>query len=179
MAMDHAAALRGMALCRGLGGAELDAIAAIAATREIEAGRELFHEGDPGDGLFLVVSGEIDIVKRGPRDEQPLARLGEGAVLGEISLLTNEPRSATGRAVSNLRVLYLPAPAFRALLAADSPAALKMVAAIAEVLAHRVATMNAKVLELADRLDPGLPGQQEKKDKDFAELHRAMQIWSF
>src|SRR3990172_3956023 len=107
MATEHAAALRGMALCRGLGGAELDAIAAIAATREFAAGKELFREGDPGDGLFLIVLGEIDIVKRGPRGERPLARLGEGAVLGEISLLTNEPRSATGRAAARL-----PGPCF-------------------------------------------------------------------
>ena len=179
MAMDHAAALRGMALCRGLGGAELDTIAAIAATRETEAGKELFREGDPGDGLFLVVSGEIDIVKRGPRGERPLARLGEGAVLGEISLLTSEPRSATGRAVSTLRVLHLPAPAFRALLAADSPAALKMVAAIAEVLAHRVATMNAKVLELADKVDPASGTRSALNDTELAEMHRTMQVWSF
>lgn len=179
MAMEHAAALRGMALCRGLGGAELDAIAATVATREIAAGKELFREGDPGDGLFLVVSGEIDIVKRGPRGERPLARLGEGAVLGEISLLTNEPRSATGRAASNLRVLYLPAPAFRALLAADSPAALKMVAAIAEVLAHRVATMNAKVLELADKVDPAGGTHASLSDTELAEMHRTMQVWSF
>ena len=176
MAKEHAAALQGMALCRALSAAQLEAIAAIVLSREIAAGKELFHEGDPGDGLFLVVSGEIDIVKRGPRGEQTLARLDAGAVLGEISLLTNELRSATGRAVSDLRMLHLPAPAFRALLAADSLAALKMVAAIAEVLSHRVATMNAKVLELADKLDPG---QQDKKDKDLAELHRAMQIWSF
>ena len=179
MEKDHAAALRGMALCRALAGAELDAIAAIAETREIAAGMELFREGDPGDGMFLVVSGTIDIVKRGPRGERPLARLGEGAVLGEISLLTNELRSATGRAVSNLGMLYLPAPAFRALLAANSPAALKMVAAIAEVLAHRVATMNAKVLELADRVDPAGSRHAALNDAQLAEMHRAMQVWSF
>src|SRR5512132_1029430 len=102
MAKEHAAALQGMALCRALSTAQLDAIAAIVLSRAIAAGKELFHEGDPGDGLFLVVSGEIDIVKQGPRGEQALARLGAGAVLGEISLLTNELRSATGRAVSDL-----------------------------------------------------------------------------
>lgn len=179
MAKEHAAALKGMALCRALSAAELESIAAIAETQEVAAGKELFREGDPGEGLYLLVSGEIDVVKRGPRGERSLARLGAGAVLGEISLLTNEMRSATGRALVGSRVLRLPAPAFRALLDANSSAALKIVGAIAEVLAHRLATMNSKVLELADKADASgatLPGL---KDKELAELHRTMQVWSF
>lgn len=179
MAKEHAAALKGMALCRALSAAELESIAAIAETQEVAAGKELFREGDPGEGLYLLVSGEIDVVKRGPRGERSLARLGAGAVLGEISLLTNEMRSATGRALAGSRVLRLPAPAFHALLGANSTAALKIVGAIAEVLAHRLATMNSKVLELADKADPSdatLPGL---KDEELAELHRTMQVWSF
>ena len=113
MAKEHAAALKGMALCRALSPAELDAIGAIVEMREVAAGKELFREGDPGDGLFLVVAGEIDIVKRGPRGERSLARLGPGGVLGEMSLITTEPRSATGRALADSRVLHVPVARFR------------------------------------------------------------------
>ena len=179
MATEHAAALKGMALCRALSGAEIEVIAAIAETQEVAAGKELFREGDAGDGLFLVVAGEIDVVKRGPRGERSLARLGAGAILGEISLLTNEVRSASGRALAHTRVLRLPAPRFKAMLQEGSPAALKMVSAIAEVLAHRLAAMNTKVLELADKVDPGGTTSPSIKDKELAELHRTMQIWSF
>ena len=168
-----------MALCRTLSNAEIEAIAAISETQEVAAGKDLFREGDTGDGLYLVVQGEIDVIKHGPRGERSLARLGAGAILGEISLLTNEVRSATGRALVNSRVLRLPAPRFRALLDDASPAALKMVAAIAEVLSHRLATMNTKVLELADKVDPGGTASSALKDKELAELHRTMQIWSF
>jgi CRP-like cAMP-binding protein len=180
MGNSHAAALKGMNLCRALSSAEVDAIAAIAETREIAAGRELFREGEPGDGLFLVVSGEIDIVKSGPAGPRSLAHLGEGAILGEISLLTSEARSATGRALIDTRVLHLPMQPFRALLAAGSTAALKMVAAIGEVLARRLATMNVKVIELAGKLEAG-GGQPQPgaKEKELADLHRAMHIWSF
>ena len=179
MAREHAAALKGMTLCRALSGAELKAIAAIAETQEIAAGKDLFREGEPGEGLYLVVSGEIDVVKRGPRGERSLARLGAGAILGEISLLTNEVRSATGRALVDTRVLRLPAQRFRALLGEGSTAALKMVAAIAEVLARRLATMNTKVLELADKAEPPSAATAALKDKELAELHRTMQVWSF
>jgi len=179
MAKEHAAALKEMALCRALSDAELETIAAIAETQEVAAGKELFREGDPGEGLYLLVAGEIDVVKRGPRGERSLARLGAGAVLGEISLLTSEMRSATGRALVATRVLRLPVQRFRALLESGSSAALKVVAAIAEVLARRLATMNTMVLELADKVDPAGVKFPGLKDKELAELHRAMQVWSF
>lgn len=179
MANAHTAALRSMDLCRSLAAAEVDAIAAIAETREIAAGRELFREGEPGEGLFLIVSGEVDIVKQGPGGTRSLAQLGPGAILGEISLLTSEARSATGRAIVDTKVLHLPMRAFRDLHAQGSIAALKMMAAIAEVLAHRLGTMNVKVMELAGKLDAGENTLAGAKAKELADLHRAMQVWSF
>jgi CRP/FNR family cyclic AMP-dependent transcriptional regulator len=178
MAQAHIAALKAMALCRALSDAEVEALAAIAETQQIAAGRNLFGEGDAADGLFLLVAGEIDVVKRGPGGEHTLARLSAGAILGEISLLTNETRSATGRAVVDTRVLRLPVERFRTLLGQGSSAAFKLVAAIAEVLARRLATMNGKVLELAEKADTaGTP--PPLKDNELAELHRTMQVWSF
>jgi hypothetical protein len=47
------------------------------------------------------------------------------------------------------------------------------------VLAHRLAVMNTKVLELADKVDPGGTEPMTNRDKELAELHRTMQIWSF
>ena len=180
MANEQAAALKAMDLCRTLSDAELAAIAAIIGTRNIAAGKELFREGDPGDGLFLVISGDIDVSKRTPGGEHSLARLGPGGVLGEMSLVTADARSATGRATVNTRVLHMPAAGFRALLAADSVAAHKIVTAIAELLARRLAAMNGLVLELTARA--GIPaadvpalGQTQK----MVALHRKMQIWSF
>ena len=180
MAHEHAAALKAMDLCRTLSDAELDAIAAIVAARNIAAGKELFREGDPGDGLFLVIAGDIDVSKRTPGGEHSLARLGPGGVLGEMSLVTADARSATGRANVDTRVLHMPAAGFRALLAADSVAAHKIVTAIAELLARRLAAMNGLVLELTAKA--GIPaadvpalGQTQK----MVALHRKMQIWSF
>jgi CRP/FNR family transcriptional regulator, cyclic AMP receptor protein len=180
MANEKAAALKAMDMCRTLAPAELDAIAAIVETRDVAAGKDLFREGDPGDGLFLVISGEIDVTKRAPGGEHLLARLGPGGVLGEMSLVTADARSATGRALVDSRVLHMPATGFRTLLAAESVAAHKLVAAVAEVLARRLASMNGLVLELTAKA--GIPaadvpslGQTQK----MIALHRKMQIWSF
>jgi CRP/FNR family cyclic AMP-dependent transcriptional regulator len=180
MANEHAAALKAMDLCRTLSAAELDAIAAIVEARNVATGKDLFREGDPGDGLFLVISGEINVTKHAPSGELTLARLGPGGVLGEMSLVTADARSATGRALADTRVLHMPAAGFRALLAADSVAAHKVLAAIAEVLARRLATMNSVVLELSAKAgisaaDVPALGQTQK----MIALHRKMQIWSF
>lgn len=179
MSGPNAAALKSMHLCRALSSAEVDAIAAIAEMRDIPAGREIFREGEAGDGLFLVVSGEIDIVKHSAGGARSLAHLGAGSILGEISLLTSEARSATGRALVDTKVLHLPMQAFRQLLAGGSTAALRMVAAIAEVLSRRLATMNVKVVELAGKLEGGAQNAPGAKEKELADLHRAMHIWSF
>jgi len=179
MAAEHLAALKKMGLCRALTAAELETIAAALEPRTVAAGADIFREGESGDGLFLVVSGEVDIIKRGSGGERPLARLGAGGILGEMSLITSEPRSATGRAVLETRVLRLPASRFRALLAEGSVAAHKVVAAIAEVLAQRLATMNAVVLDLAERGAPAGAPRSPLKTQDLAELHRTMHVWSF
>jgi len=180
MTNEHAAALKAMDLCRTLSSAELDAIAALVQTRNIAAGKDLFREGEPGDGLFVVMSGEINVTKRTPDGEHLLARVGPGGVLGEMSLVTADARSATGLARVDTRVLHMPAAGFRALLGTDSVAAHKVVAAIAELLARRLATMNSVVLELTAKA--GIPaadvpalGQTQK----MIALHRKMQIWSF
>lgn len=172
-----AESLKKTAICTALSDAELDAVAAIAERVTYLAGEELFAEGDAGDGLYLVIAGEIDVLKRTPTGERSLARLGPGGVLGEMSLLTEDARSATGRSLGETSVLRLPAAPFRALLGEGSSAALKVVAGIAEVLAARVAGMNAKMLELAEQAEKVQP--DSVKAENLVHLHRMLQVWSF
>jgi CRP-like cAMP-binding protein len=179
MAQEHIAALKKMALCRALSGAELEAIAAIVEMKEIAAGRELFREDEPGDGLYLVATGEIEVVKRSPAGEHSLAKLGPGGVLGEMSLVTSDVRSATGRALAQTTVLHLPVRKFRSLQESGSTAALRIIAAIAEVLARRLATMNGMVLELTGGPESSASGRSPLNTQDLREMHRAMQVWSF
>lgn len=179
MPQDYSAALKSSSLCRLLSQPEIESIASIAERLELAAGSEVFHEGDPGDGVYLIVSGEIEIVKRTSGGDRSLARLGAGSVLGEMSLLTSEMRSATGRAIAPAVVLRLPSPRFRTMLDIGSPAALKIVAGIAEVLSRRLAVTNARVVELSERLDGVAPEVARNKDEKLVELHRSLQVWSF
>jgi CRP-like cAMP-binding protein len=179
MGQEHAAVLRSTTFCRMLSAAELETIAALAERRSLAPGGELFHEGESGDGLYVVIFGEIEIVSRTQAGERTLARLGAGEVLGEISLLTSEARSASARALAPTDVLRLPAAGFRALLHEDSPAALKLAAGIAEVLARRLAATNARMLGLVDRLEADRAARAGASDEELAELHRTLRVWSF
>lgn len=64
--------------------------------RSIEAGQPIFAEGQPGDVMYAVVEGEVNIVRKG----QVLETIGEGGIFGELALLDERPRSASAIAAS-------------------------------------------------------------------------------
>lgn len=89
----------------------LKAVAQRLLVQFVPKGELVFHEGDAGDALYLVESGEIEMVSsglRGPRGGEALGRIGPGGAFGEMALLTGLARTASARAVrdTNLWVLY-------------------------------------------------------------------------
>ena len=65
------------------------------------AGETIFHEGDPGKCMYVVASGEVEIVKGG----MVLARLAEGEIFGEMALIDAAPRSAAAVAKTDCGVV--------------------------------------------------------------------------
>jgi CRP-like cAMP-binding protein len=66
----------------------------------------LFHEGDPGDALYVIVEGEVSVQAEGPPRVE-MARLGAGSFIGEVALMTDQPRSATVTATSDAELLRI------------------------------------------------------------------------
>ncbi len=86
----------------------LHAIERITQESEYVRGEVLMREGEPGDDLFCLVEGEVEVLRgAGTPDEQTLNRLGPGAYLGEMAVLDGAPRSATVVAATPVRVLVL------------------------------------------------------------------------
>jgi CRP-like cAMP-binding protein len=69
-------------------------------------GEVLFHEGDPGDALYVIVEGEVSVSAEGPPRVE-MARMGAGAFIGEVALMTDQPRSATVTATLDAELLRI------------------------------------------------------------------------
>ena len=112
--------------------------AGLAATVDvvrIPAGQVIFHYGDPGDSLYVIRAGEVEIFVQddtGVRIVLETAR--EGDYFGEISLLDGKPRSATIRSDTVVRTLSLPAWNFGPLLDAHPSMARKLLLGLCQHL---------------------------------------------
>jgi CRP-like cAMP-binding protein len=74
------------------------AIARAALSVELRAGEWLFRRGDPGDALFVVLRGRVEVVAEADAGSMVVRTLDRGGVLGELGLLTRASRSASVRA---------------------------------------------------------------------------------
>ncbi|HUA76854.1 MAG TPA: Crp/Fnr family transcriptional regulator [Acetobacteraceae bacterium] len=101
-------ALAAVPLLAPLPAAELAAFARLARERTAVNGEWLFHRGDPGDFLLVVLAGELRVSVSGADGrEQILRSLGPGDVVGEMAVLDGQPRSADAVAATRVRLLVV------------------------------------------------------------------------
>jgi CRP-like cAMP-binding protein len=116
----------------GLDAAALERVAAGMRSRRFRRGEVIFHIGDPGDALFIIVSGEVKIsLPSETGDEAILATLRPGAVFGVLALLDGAPRSASATALGPTETVVLPRERFRELIATEAAVRDALLASIA------------------------------------------------
>lgn len=103
-------------LFAGLPDDVLRGIAAIVRGEQVEAGKALFEEGDPGDAYYVVYSGAVEILKG--EDKLAVRRTGDG--FGEMALIDDAPRSATAVATEDCQLVTVAREDFQKLLGDDS-----------------------------------------------------------
>lgn len=116
------AVLESVPLFRDLPDADLGVLAASLRTRRYRRGEVIFHQGDPGDALHIILAGRVKISS--PSDtgvEAIFTTLRPGEFFGSLALLDGAPRSASATAVEPAETLILPRERFRQLLN-DHPA---------------------------------------------------------
>jgi signal transduction histidine kinase len=111
--------LRSVELLSGLDDDAIDRLAATVSTCSFAQGDTLFNEGDPGNTAYIVTSGEIEILKVSAEQTVRIAVSGPGIIVGEMSLLTGEPRNATARALVDTELVSIPKAALDVLLESD------------------------------------------------------------
>jgi pimeloyl-ACP methyl ester carboxylesterase len=139
---DDLQVLEAIPLFAGLDAATRTRLAASAQGVESLAGDVVFRQGDSPDGVYVVKRGTFSVAVAASSEPGAICvrTLHPGDFFGEMSLLTNEPRSATVRCETEGEVLRIPAAHARALLARDPAAASAVAAGLSRyVQAHNVA----------------------------------------
>lgn len=116
--------------------------------RIYQAGEAVFHQGDPGESLFVIGTGQVRI-EREILDGTPvtLALRGPGSVIGELALLDGSPRSASVYALGTVKGLSLARSAFLGFLADNAPALKSLLA----ILSQRLRESDQRIEDLGSK----------------------------
>jgi hypothetical protein len=136
------AALERTPLFAGLDRRDLENVVGCAERVSFEAGRAIVERLDPGDAMYVIVSGaaEVDVGGR-------FHRLQRGDFFGEMAVLAGRPREATVKAVERVEALRIPADGFQAFLLENPKIAVAMLRSLVE-----------RLREVQDRLDTWIGG---------------------
>ena len=119
-----------------------------------EADRIVFKEGDSGDAAYVLLSGAVDVIVNSPTGEVKISTIGDNAIVGEIAILSDSPRTATIRTTVRTEFLRIHKQHFLRLLV-EVP---EVATAVMQVLAQRLGSNEP-------RLD-GRAGENPRIDKE-------------
>ncbi len=144
--------LKEIPLFRGMPSANLLPIADACVEVTFPAGATIFHQGDPGDTLYVLLDGRVDIL----RDGAVINTLGPGECFGEIAVLGETARTASATAVDPLRTLVLDAPRFRKIVGETGEIGLAVIQALNDrlrVATRREAALRALASTILDQVE--------------------------
>jgi len=134
--------VRGIPMFARLRVRELVAVAHIASERRCQKGEVVVREGEEGDVLYLVMKGEMSVLKAvAPGREATLAKIGASDFFGEMALFDREPRSASVRADTEAHLLKIEAGAFTRIMELYPPIPMN----ICRVFSQRTRALHEKI----------------------------------
>ena len=147
---------------------------------EVPGGEHVFREGDLGTEMYIIHSGQVEIVKRVGEQEQQLALLEKGDFFGEMSLLEELPRAASARALTDAKLLEINGSTFDRMLRNNPEIAVRMMRKLSrrlrqtdELLQQALGTTETEAsagFPVADRQRP-LGRERLVHEKSGMELH--------
>jgi CRP-like cAMP-binding protein len=130
--VDRVLFLREVPIFRRLEPEDLERISALAGERIYRESEFLCREGEPGEELFVLVEGSVQVGKQAEGATRILRTLTTGDHLGELAILRKQPRSASIWATSSVRALVLGSDALRSILTERPEVCLAMLESMAE-----------------------------------------------
>ena len=126
--------LKGMQMFRFLSYKELVRVGTIAEMIELQTDQVIFTQGQPGDAMYVVVSGSVRLAK----GDKIVAELGKGHHFGEMSLIDRSVRSLTATAAELTRLVVISRKDFYDLIKREPASAVKLLWSFVQVLGHRL-----------------------------------------
>ena len=118
---------------------DLVPVARVAQEVHFKTGETFIHQGDVGDCLYLIVDGEADITLR---DAGHIAKRHAKQSIGEMAIITRQPRTASCSALTDLTLLKIDYDDFWELLAEEPPLALGVIRTLGTRLDEAVESLN-------------------------------------
>ena len=146
---------------------ELQALVSVAPPKTYPAGFVLCTEGKPGDSCFIIARGQADVSRRVRGEEQHLAVLREGAMIGQLALIDGAPRAARVTALTPMVALRLSSANFEKLLRAKSAFGIRFQAQLAVAGVRQLRSATERLTYLL-----GLEGVESQSLTTTAELSR-------
>jgi CRP/FNR family transcriptional regulator len=110
-------------------------------------GEIIIRQGEEGDCMYVIQEGQVEVFQEDGGKEIHLAKAGEGEFIGEMAIFEREVRSATVRALGNVRVLTVDKKNFLRRVHQDPSLAYRLV----QNLSHRIREMNTELFRLKSR----------------------------
>jgi diguanylate cyclase (GGDEF)-like protein len=128
---------------------EIDQVAEHLATVKLTAGQTLFHEGDPGDDLYIIADGAAAVsISLPDGGDKEIARFAPGDFFGDMSIFDNAPRSASCRALEKSVLYSLSKDAFTDIITDNPELALKLMYRMLKVTTQRLRGTSEFVSEM-------------------------------
>ncbi|ASJ70805.1 ABC transporter transmembrane domain-containing protein [Granulosicoccus antarcticus] len=113
-------------------------------TMDFSLGDRLFNQGDDANALYIIIEGKASVLITDGEMEREVREVGINEVIGELALLSNEPRSASIEAITDLTVFRLERDTFVDILQTNSDIGFQ----ILQVVADRLITTNREMISL-------------------------------
>ena len=112
-----------------------------------EKGEVICREGDPGDCMYVIQSGAVEISRRNGSQEVVVAMLEHGDFFGEMALLDRQPRSATVKTLCRTRLLPLTQDSFLSRAYEDPEISLRLIKALSQRIDKTSRLLRQKIAE--------------------------------
>ena len=129
----------------GLGLAELEQFISHCIMMEIEEGGLIMKKDSPGDGLYMILSGETRVRLVIAGQDTTLANVGAGSFIGEVAMFSQAPRTADVLALTPCNLLFMSAEAFRNMMQSEPKLASAMLFALGHIMADRMMAGNQRL----------------------------------